>query len=361
MMDANDAERFSTALVWRLLEAIDSLETRLRQLDGRLTPGEEGLRDIRAERGRLRERLRLAETELKRARADKKRANRLRQAAERRAENWARRHARTERTAPNPTEAPIRPRKRTVPSLPSLPSRAFPGEGDEVLRLITVDLDVSAEELDRLGEVLGVNRGRNPAAVLLGVLVVMVVVAVVVGTLIPLRPDHQNVRKPTTRQGDGLSASKSHSASVTPAKTPPRLPSRTPSGLESPSEKTTPTPRPSPSPSPSESSRKPAPRPPAPRETASTSATADQASREIFIVRGHGNEMNVNLTGFEPDEDVTIYAYTDTDDTDGPYDRRTHTIRADGTREFGAFPMEAPGRYWVVALGVTSNVVVWTG
>lgn len=71
--------------------------------------------------------------------------------------------------------------------------------------------------------------------------------------------------------------------------------------------------------------------------------------------------MNVNMSGLAPGQDVTIYAYTDTDSTDGPYGTRVHTVKDDGRREFGAFPMEAPGRYWVVAEGVRSNEINWKG
>ncbi|MFD7220139.1 hypothetical protein ACFV9P_03845 [Streptomyces sp. NPDC059892] len=212
-----------------------------------------------------------------------------------------------------------------------------------------------------------VSRVKRLAAIPLAVLLasaIVVVVADVVGTRLAPGPDGKGAtRQPAGRVG-GPGVSPSHSASAAPTKTPPRKPPATPDDPGG----TTATPSPRPSPSPSTLSKTPAPAPPPPpgpqrppRETASRPPTPDPVSGKVFIVRGHGNEMNVNLTGFAPDEDVTIYAYTDTDATDGPYDQRTHTIDADGTREFGAFPMEAHGRYWVVARGVTSNVIAWTG
>ncbi len=347
--DARQAESFSRALVWRSLETIRSLESRVRQLDGRLVAGERHTPDLRAEQDQLREWLCRAEAQLKRATADKKRAHRLRQAAEQRAENWAHRYARTGPVAPRTPDAPVSRRTHTPPPLPY---GTFPGGYHEVLRAIAGDLDDNARELGRLGELLRAKRGKRLAAVLLGLVAVMASVAVVVFGKTPFlpRPGHSEARGPTPR------ASAFPSTSAVPPKPPARTPSRAPQG-PGPEGHDGKAPPPSPDPSPTAPPKKSTPRPPAPPETTAPHETPGHVAGEIFIVRGHHNEMNVNLTGFEPGKDVTIHAYSD----DGPYDQRTFTIRPDGTREFGAFPMGAPGRYWVEALGVRSNVISWTG
>ncbi|WP_329026354.1 hypothetical protein [Streptomyces sp. NBC_00690] len=356
VLDANDAERFSTTLVWKLLEAIDSLESQLRGLDDGPVPSTRGLRSVQLERNHLRKRRRRAESQLRRARADKKRANRLRHAAEQWAEKWALEHARTGRV-PRATVQ----RQRLIE--PTLPSRAFGGDHDEVLRAIALELDANARELGRLRRLLRAGQRKPRTALLIALLITTVVaIALVVSMPFSAEPGRRGIRAPATGPADGLTTTMSRSASTTPPQAPPRRPSRAPdnkASTDSPASEALDSPRPSSSPA--ASSRKSIPRRPVPRETPSTSAQTNRPSSKIFIVRGHRNEMNVNMTGFEPDEDVMIYAYTDTDTTDGPYDQRIHTIDADGTREFGAFPMEAPGRYWVVASGVKSNVIAWAG
>ncbi|MFE3020640.1 hypothetical protein [Streptomyces sp. NPDC059256] len=356
MLDANDAERFSTTLVWKLLEAIDSLESQLRGLDDGPVPSTRGLRTVQLERNQLRQRLRRAESQLRRARADKKRANRLRHAAEQRAEKWALEHARTGQV---PRATVHRPRLIE----PALPSSPFGGDHDEVLRIIAWELDANARELGRLRGLLRAGRRKRRAALLIAAVITTVIaIALVVSVPFSAEPGRQGIRAPTTGPADGLTTTMSRSASTTPPQAPPRRPARpqdNKASTDGPASEATDSPRPSSSPA--APSRKSTPRRPVPRGTPSTSAQSNRPSSKIFIVRGHRNEMNVNMTGFEPDEDIMIYAYTDTDTTDGPYDQRIHTIDADGTREFGAFPMEAPGRYWVVASGVKSNVIAWTG
>ncbi|MFJ5681737.1 hypothetical protein [Streptomyces sp. NPDC093099] len=268
---------------------------------------------------------------------------------------------------PDAPPKPAGPSRKTVPS-PS--ADVLTGEHDDASRPCPVALDGNAREPRRLRGLLRASRVTRLAAILLAVLLavaIVVAIAVVVRTHSSSGPDDQGAAKRPAEHTGGPSASQSRSASAAPTRTPSRTPPRAPDDPDDPGG-TTATPAPRPSPSPKASSGNPAPGPPPPprphrppEETASEPTTPDQVPGRIFIVRGHGNEMNVNLTGFAPDEDVTIYAYTDTDATDGPYDQRTHTIDADGTREFGAFPMGASGDYWVVARGVTSNILPWTG
>ncbi|MFD3914681.1 hypothetical protein [Streptomyces sp. NPDC058603] len=267
-------------------------------------------------------------------------------------------------------DAPPKPAGPSRKTVPSPPADVLTGEHDEASRPCPVALDGNAREPRRLRGLLRASRVTRLAATLLAVLLavaIVVAIAVAVRTHSSSGPDDQGAAKRPAEHTGGPSASQSHSASAAPTRTPSRTPPRAPDDPDDPGG-TTATPAPRPSPSPRASSGNPAPGPPPPprpqrppEETASEPTTPDQVPGRIFIVRGHGNEMNVNLTGFAPDEDVTIYAYTDTDATDGPYDQRTHTIDADGTREFGAFPMGASGDYWVVARGVTSNILPWTG
>ncbi|MEU5397745.1 hypothetical protein ABZ348_00395 [Streptomyces sp. NPDC005963] len=354
VMDANAAEHFSTALVWRLLKAIDSLESHLRRLDdGPLAPTRD-IRTVQAERTRLRKRLRLAEAQLRRAKADKKRANQLRKSAEQRAEKWALRHARTGQVPQAPAH-----RQRLIEPAPS--PRVQGDDHGELLRDIAHDLDRNARELGRLRGLLRAGRRNRPVTVLIAVVVVLLV-AVVLKTSSTPGSGAPEVHDSKRRAADGLTASPFHSVPPAPSREARMSPSATPDAPDAPDaqvRRTSPAPRPSSSPV--ASSNKSAPRPSTPRKAAPPPAPASRATGQIFIVRGHRNEMNVNLTGFEPDEDVMIYAYTDADSTDGPFDQRIHTVDADGNREFGAFPMEAPGRYWVVASGVKSNVITWSG
>ncbi|MFJ2674339.1 hypothetical protein [Streptomyces sp. NPDC087525] len=270
-------------------------------------------------------------------------------------------------------DAPPKPAGPSRKTVPSPPADVLTGEHDDASRPCPVALDGNAREPRRLRGLLRASRVTRLPATLLAVLLVVAIVvaiAVVVRTHSSSGPDDQRAAKRPAEHTGGPSASQSRSASAAPTRTPSRTPPRAPDDPDDPDDPggTTATPAPRPSPSPKASSGNPAPGPPPPprpqrppEETASEPTTPDQVPGRIFIVRGHGNEMNVNLTGFAPDEDVTIYAYTDTDATNGPYDQRTHTIDADGTREFGAFPMGASGDYWVVARGVTSNVLPWTG
>ncbi|MFJ9209645.1 hypothetical protein [Streptomyces sp. NPDC102264] len=318
----------SEELILTLLHALDSLKPEGQRLDDRRGPGERDVSDV-------------SDVQAEPAR-------------------------RPERESP--ADAPSKPADQSRKTVPSPPTGVPMGEHDEAPPPHPVAPDGNARERRRLRGLLSASRVTRPAAILLAVLLavaIVVAIAFVVGTRFSSGTDDRGAAAQPTEHAGGPSASQSHSASAAPTQTPSRTPPRAPDDPGG----TTATPAPRPSPSPTASSGNPAPGPPPPPprpqrppgETASKPTTPDHVPGKIFIVRGHGNEMNVNLTGFAPDEDVTIYAYTDTDATDGPYDQRTHTIDADGTREFGAFPMEASGDYWVVALGVTSNVIPWTG
>ncbi|WP_333767181.1 hypothetical protein [Streptomyces sp. IBSBF 2435] len=81
----------------------------------------------------------------------------------------------------------------------------------------------------------------------------------------------------------------------------------------------------------------------------------------MAIDRGHGNELNIKLAGFAPGAEVTVSVYTDTSASGGPAGQKSVSVKDDGTCEFGAFPMDAHGAYWVVADGVRSNSYQWAG
>ncbi|MBB5940341.1 hypothetical protein [Streptomyces zagrosensis] len=385
-LEAESAEQFSVMLVQGMLKTITALEAQMRRLNERLGPGERDLRAVRADRDQFRERLRLAEAQLKRAQADKKRANRLRQAAEQVADDWARRQARTGETPPKVPEPPGRRESRLA--VPLLPQGASLVECEEALLGMDGCLAAHARELGRLGKILDsyppAQRTRFlPWAGFVAAVLVLIAVAAAVLFFSPDHPpDHPQDHPPgaTPRPGPtggprpspAPSATAATTATATTTTTPSLSLSATPSAPSSTQGPTSSAPRPSTSRSASSSQLPPASSEPTrnPRPTSRAPASAPQrplpapartapVAGSIYIVRGHGNEMNVRMSGFPPNVDVTILAYSNT--TNGPYDQRIHTIRADGTREFGAFPMGSPGDYWVVAAGVRSNTIVWRG
>jgi serine/threonine protein kinase len=198
---------------------------------------------------------------------------------------------------------------------------------------------------------------RRRSRVLLAVVPVVIVIGTILGfQLMPY----------TSSPQDGARATPS--TSISPSLTP--LPSPSDTGARSssppPTDRTTePKTRASahskesvPS---SSTSKRSVPPPPVSKNPGPLPSSESPTSKTIIIDRGHGNEMNINMAGFGPGKDVTIYAYTDTDATNGSYDQKIMTIDADGKREFGAFPMDAYGQYWVVAEGVESNRYDWAG
>ncbi|MDT3395339.1 hypothetical protein RKE29_01520 [Streptomyces sp. B1866] len=358
--DARTVEEFSSMLVGKLAEVVSSLDFDTRQLGRLPAPGSEVLRGIQVERDQLRSQLDRAEEHLKRARADLARANRMRQvAANPRAD--VRPPVWSQRATPEVRKA-LKGWQKHI--MQPLPLGEFLSKCEDAQRVLSGILDANARDLDLLWGLEGPppkSRGKHLAMALLGMVVIAaVIIVVIVATRSSPGWDERGIPEPTTTtSADTLSPSNPPPTSMTPTTTPPPTPSPTKDDGGSVGErggkggKTNPSPSPSPSPpwkSSSTPSQSQEPVPPSPT-----------GAKQITVVRGHENEMSIYMTGFEPDKDVVIYAYTDTDATSGPYGQTFQTIKADGTRRFGAFPMKAYGQYWVVAEGVKSNAYNWTG
>lgn len=177
-----DAEHLSTALVDALLEAVRSLDFRVRQLDNRRRASRsQDLRDVREQRVQLRKRRRRAKRHRKRARAEEIRATLLRQA--------------TRAARPSPDGS-----RRFL--VTPLPLDASPRQCDDWLGLVSLGIDVNAGQLDDLSSrIPSVPRGTRLPVIPLGVAIAAVIA--VAGVLYFSWPDGRESRDPpTTRPGE---------------------------------------------------------------------------------------------------------------------------------------------------------------